>query len=96
MTHLFDAIPEDQLIQADWRQDERLQQLARTARAGWSLPYEARFVLTLASKLEAADERLAELEKQNAALTTVNDELSKRTKGLEMTIGRMKKRKEDE
>lgn len=98
----FANIPEEQVLRSDWRNDGFLRELAQAARevSLGRLKTEYRRILGLCVMLEEAEAGLASAEERVAALETVNDEqaqrieeLEKKVKGLELTVGRMKKRK---
>jgi len=92
---VFARIPERETLKEGWKDDPVLRQLAEHARnTVWGLQPQARRILGLCVMLEEAELLIEHLEQKVAAQETVINEQAARIKGLEMTIGRMKKRKE--
>lgn len=92
---VFDNIPEREVVREGWREFREFLALASRARAtSWGLPMHERYLLGVLVQLEESEIELAQARERIAALETVIEEQSARIRGLEMTIGRMKKRKE--
>lgn len=91
----FADIPEKEAIRENWRQYQPFLRLAHQARTtAWGLKDDQRRILGVLVMLEEAEALIAHQEERIAALETVNEEQAARIKGLEMTIGRMKRRNE--
>jgi hypothetical protein len=94
-SRVFADIPNEQQLRnyKQWAPFIRAAHQARTT--NWGMSDNDKHVLGALAMLEEAEAMVQHQAEQIAALVTVNEEQASRIKGLEMTIGRMKKRTED-